>query len=140
MVGRSSAFCDPPMYAISIQSSFIADHALRLPGGALEDRHGHDWPVEVWVTAQQLDEIETVMDFHPLHAQLDLFLARWRFGYLNSLPPFADGTGALVISPSAERVAWAIGQAVLGMLPAAVKLEKVRVGEAPGCFAEWRHA
>ena len=140
MVGRSSAFCDPPMYAISIQSSFIADHALRLPGGALEDRHGHDWPVEVWVTAQQLDEIETVMDFHPLHAQLDLFLARWRFGYLNGLPPFADGTGALVISPSAERVAWAIGQAVLGMLPAAVKLEKVRVGEAPGCFAEWRHA
>ncbi len=128
------------MYAISIQSSFIADHALRLPGGALEDRHGHDWPVEVWVTAQQLDEIETVMDFHPLHAQLDLFLARWRFGYLNSLPPFADGTGALVISPSAERVAWAIGQAVLGMLPATVKLEKVRVGEAPGCFAEWRHA
>jgi len=37
-------------------------------------------------------------------------------------------------------VAWAIGQAVLKMLPASVKLEKVRVGEAPGCYAEWRHA
>jgi len=128
------------MYAISIQSSFVADHALRLPGDVLELRHGHDWPVEVWVTAQVLDEIETVMDFHPLHAQLDLFLAQWRFGYLNELAPFADANGKLVISPSAERVAWAIGQAVLKMLPASVKLEKVRVGEAPGCYAEWRHA
>src|SRR6478735_1577848 len=127
------------MYAISLQSSFTADHALRLPGDVLEPRHGHDWPVEVWVTSEQLDEIETVMDFHPLHAQLDLFLAQWRFGYLNDLAPFADAAGKLVISPSAERVAWAIGQAVLKMLPPHVKLEKVRVGEAPGCFAEWRH-
>lgn len=127
------------MYAISVQSSFTADHAILLPGGVLEPRHGHDWPVEVWVTSEQLDEIETVMDFHPLHAQLDLFLAKWRFGYLNKLAPFADDQGKLVISPSAERVAWAIGQAVLGMLPPTVKLEKVRLGEAPGCFAEWRH-
>jgi len=128
------------MYAISVTATFTADHALRLPGGVLEERHGHDWPVEVFITCEALDEIETVMDFHPLHAELERILAPWHNRFLNDCAPFADGKGGLKISPTAERVAWAIGQALLPFLPARVKLEKVRLEEAKGCFAEWRHA
>ena len=51
---------NPRMYAITIETTFAAAHAIRLPDDSLETLHGHDW--RVWVTIQrpQLDAIETV--------------------------------------------------------------------------------
>ena len=122
------------MYSITIERSFSAAHAIRLPDGTLEPVHGHNWPVEVSVGSVGLDGIETVMDFHVLAAAVDGALAELDNRHLNEVEPFV-GTR---VNPTAERVAWWIAQRVGRALPAGVRLESVRVGEAPGCYASYR--
>ncbi|MEX0886073.1 MAG: 6-carboxytetrahydropterin synthase [Phycisphaeraceae bacterium] len=122
------------MYEITIETVFAASHALHLPGGRDEPLHGHNWPVAVTVAASELDEIEAVMDFHDLEAIVADLIAPMHNHHLNDVGPFADGR----VNPSAERVAWWIGERVAERLPKRVHLVAVRVGEAPGCAATWR--
>ena len=126
------------MYAITIETTFAAAHAIRLPDDSLETLHGHDW--RVWVTIQrpQLDAIETVMDFHDLQAMLARVVKPFRQMNLNDVEPFSDGRGGLAINPTAERVAWVIAQSLAEVLPEEVALADVRVEEAPGCVATYR--
>ena len=126
------------MFEITVQTVFAAAHAIRLPDGSLEPVHGHNWPVAVTVGAEHLDEIETVMDFHDLQAIVTNILAPWQNADLNNCAPFTDGQGGLAINPSAERVAWHIGQKTAERLPARCRLVCVAVGEAPGCTAMYR--
>lgn len=118
-------------YQATVQREFCAAHALRLPDGSLEPRHGHNWRVWVTVMRDGLDELETVMDFHQLEAGLDAVLAPWQNADLNEQPTFRDGG----YNPSAERVGQAIAEALMPTLPAGVTLHSVRVSEAPGCTA-----
>lgn len=122
------------MYEITIERTFAASHAIRLPDGSLEPVHGHNWPVTITVQRDELDAIETVMDFHDLQRIVDPLLEAFHNRHLNDLPPFADGT----INPTAERVAWWIGTQTASQLPEGVRLTLVRIGEAPGCWATYR--
>ncbi len=128
------------MYEIQIERVFCATHALRLPDGSYETIHGHNWAVTVVVESQQLDAMETVMDFHELEPLLDALLGTVHNKNLNEVEPFADSTGELVVNPTAERVAWWLAEAIAPQLPDAVKLQSVGVGEAPGCTAVYRPA
>ena len=125
-------------YEITIHDHFAAAHAIRLPDDTLEPLHGHDWHVAMTVGSNELDSIETVMDFHDLQAMLDKVISPFRNGHLNNLPPFAGEGGKLAINPTAERVARWIGEVISRDLPAHVALLSVRVEEATGCFAVWR--
>ena len=127
-----------PMYAIEVRRTFSAAHAIRLYDGTLEPVHGHDWDVAVVVSAERLDAMEVVMDFHQLEQALDALLATVHNRHLNEVAPFADGAGDLKINPTAERVAWWLGEEVGRTLPKDVCLEKVSIGEAPGCTATYR--
>ena len=126
------------MYEIIVESVFAAAHAIRLPDGSLEPTHGHNWPVAVTVSADELDDIETVCDFHLLQGLLTDALAPWQNNDLNQCEPFTDGNGGLTINPTAERVAWAIAEKITPGLPGNCKLISVSVGEAPGCTAVYR--
>ena len=126
------------MYEIIIESVFAAAHAIRLPDGSLEPVHGHNWPVAVTVSATELDDIETVCDFHLLQGLLTDALAPWQNNDLNQCEPFTDGNGGLTINPTAERVAWAIAQRLDPGLPGNCTLISVSVGEALGCTAVYR--
>ncbi|MEM6259579.1 MAG: 6-carboxytetrahydropterin synthase [Planctomycetota bacterium] len=126
------------MYEIIVESVFAAAHAIRLPDGSLEPTHGHNWPVKVTVAADELDEIETVCDFHLLQGLLADALAPWQNNDLNRCEPFTDGAGSLAINPTAERVAWAIAEKIAPELPDNCTLVSVSVGEAPGCTAVYR--
>ena len=126
------------MFEIIVETTFAAAHAIRLPDGALEPVHGHNWPVAVTVAAEHLDGIETVMDFHDLQAIVEQVIAPWRNADLNRCDPFSDGKGGLAINPSAERVAWYIGEKTAEKLPPRCRLVCVSVGEAPGCTAVYR--
>jgi len=53
-------------FAISTVRRFSASHQLAMYDGSLELLHGHDWVVKVTVTADELDKIGVVMDFHEL--------------------------------------------------------------------------
>lgn len=128
-----------PMYEVTIQRTFSAAHALRLPDGSLETLHGHDWRVDVTVASKQLDAMDTVMDFHQLEAMVEAVIGPWRNGNLNALQPFSDDGGqTLAVNTSAERVAERIAAAVSEGLPDGVWLQEVAVGEAPGCVARYR--
>lgn len=122
------------MFEISVSKVFAAAHAIRLPDGSLEPVHGHNWSVQVTVASEQLDSIDTVMDFHDLERALDELLARVHNRNLNDVEPFIG----LRINSTAERVAWWIGTALQPGLPSGVRLVSVHVGEAPGCVAVYR--
>lgn len=126
------------MYEIIVEKIFSASHAIYLPDGSLEPLHGHNWPVAVTVAADQLDEIETVMDFHVLEKTIDSLMAQAHNRHLNEIPPFKGEGDTLAVNPTAERVAWWIGEAVAASLPAHVRLVSVSVGEAPGCTAVYK--
>lgn len=126
------------MYEITIQRVFAAAHAIRLPDGSLEPIHGHNWNVEVTVESDQLDGIETVMDFHDLERVVNALLAQVHNRHLNEVPPFAGPDGGLRINPTAERVAWWLATEVSAQLPAGVRLVSASVSEAPGCIARYR--
>jgi 6-pyruvoyltetrahydropterin/6-carboxytetrahydropterin synthase len=126
------------MYEATIERSFSAAHALRLPDGTLEPMHGHDWEVRVTVATDGLDEMDTVMDFHRLEQIVEAVIGPWRNRTLNELPPFRGEGGGLEVNPSAERVAEQIAWSVGGALPEPVWLRAVGVKEAPGCWARYR--
>jgi len=121
------------MFQIVITREFSAAHALKLPNGEMEPLHGHNWPVDVTIEAADLDELETVMDFHILERDLDAILKQLNNRNVNDVGPFVD----CKINPSAERIAQWIGQLLIPTLPKRTKLVSVRIGEAPGCKAVW---
>lgn len=123
-----------PTYQATIETSFTATHALRLPDGSYEPTHGHDWPVAVTVQSDQLDGMACVMDFHELEKIVAGVLKPWHDQHLNEAAPFANDA----INPSAERVAEQIALAVMEQLPEPVTLAEVRIGEAKGCTALYR--
>ena len=119
------------MYELHVERRFYAAHALKLYDGSWEPSHAHDWLVEVFITAQELDAIEVVMDFHELERILDRILSPLQGQDLNQHAAFAK------VNPSAERVAEHIALRLLDQLPAVVRLSRVRVTEAPGCRASY---
>ncbi|HUO08767.1 MAG TPA: 6-carboxytetrahydropterin synthase [Phycisphaerae bacterium] len=128
------------MFAIEVQSTFSAAHALRLPDGRHEALHGHDFHVTVRIGADQLDALETVADFHDIHDALTVIVAPWRNRNLNDIEPFKTR-----VNPSAERIAEHIGIQLATALATAdrehsrhLRLLEVRVTEAPQCVAIWR--
>lgn len=125
------------MFQIQIDKMFAAAHALRLPDGQLEPLHGHNWPCKVVVESRQLDQMDTVMDFHKLEDALDRLLSRLHNQNINDVKPFAGENGMLAINTSAERIAQWIGQSMQKTLPDHVQLVRVELGEAPGCKAVW---
>ena len=123
-----------PTYQATIETSFTATHALRLPDGSYEPTHGHDWPVAVNIQSDQLDAMACVMDFHELEKIVAGVLKPWHNQHLNDVPPFANDA----INPSAERVAEQIALAVMKCLPGSVTLAETRIGEAEGCTAIYK--
>jgi len=125
------------MYEITVTREFAAGHAIYLPDGSLEPVHGHNWRVTVTVQSNELDEIETVMDFHILEKSLDELLATVHNRHLNEVEPFVGENGTLKVNPTAERVAWWIAEALKPTVSAPAKLVSVAVTEAPGCAAKY---
>jgi 6-pyruvoyltetrahydropterin/6-carboxytetrahydropterin synthase len=75
------------------------------------------------VSAEKLDGIGVVMDFHQLERLVDRIIGPWNDHNLNEAPAFAD------VNPTAENVALHIARSL--RLPARVALESVEVWETP---------
>lgn len=87
------------MYRLMIRTSFAAAHCLKHYQGDCENLHGHNWKVEVAVTANELDKAGLGIDFKILKADTKEFLKTLDHKYLNELSPFLE------ISPSSENIA-----------------------------------
>jgi 6-pyruvoyltetrahydropterin/6-carboxytetrahydropterin synthase len=87
------------MYRLTITSSLAAAHNLISYQGDCENLHGHNWKVEVSVTARELDKAGLGLDFKVLKKETRELLQTLDHKYLNQLHPFTDH------SPSSENIA-----------------------------------
>ncbi len=87
------------MYHLKIITSFAAAHNLINYAGDCENLHGHNWKVEVIVSARELNAAGLGIDFKILKKQTRELLGQLDHKYLNELEPFKD------CSPSSEHIA-----------------------------------
>lgn len=87
------------MFKLTIHTSFAAAHCLTHYQGDCENLHGHNWKVEVCVTARELDKSGLGIDFKVLKRETNSLLQELDHKYLNELPPFRHQ------SPSSENIA-----------------------------------
>lgn len=86
------------MYHLTIKTSFAAAHNLINYQGDCENLHGHNWRVEVTVSAKELDKAGLGIDFKVLKKQTNQILDELDHKYLNDLTPFQN------TSPSSENI------------------------------------
>jgi 6-pyruvoyltetrahydropterin/6-carboxytetrahydropterin synthase len=86
-------------YRMKIVTDFAAAHLLRDYPGPCSRLHGHNWKVEVEVTATRLDKIGMGMDFRDIKTATKEIIDQMDHRHLNELPPFDK------INPTAENIA-----------------------------------
>ena len=88
-----------PSYTLKILADFASAHTLRDYPGDCSRMHGHNWKVEVEVTATALNEYEMGMDFKTIKTATRELAKTLDHRYLNDIPPFD------VRNPTAENIA-----------------------------------
>jgi 6-pyruvoyltetrahydropterin/6-carboxytetrahydropterin synthase len=86
-------------YTLKILADFAAAHTLRNYPGDCSRMHGHNWKLEVEVTATGLNEHEMGMDFKTIKTATRELAKTLDHRYLNDIPPFD------VVNPTAENIA-----------------------------------
>ncbi|MDH5229670.1 MAG: 6-carboxytetrahydropterin synthase QueD [Gammaproteobacteria bacterium] len=86
-------------YTLKVVTDFAAAHSLRNYQGSCERLHGHNWKVEVEVSARTLDEVGMGLDFKTIRRATNDFLDHLDHYNLNDVPPFDT------INPTAENIA-----------------------------------
>ena len=86
-------------YTLKILTDFASAHTLRDYPGACARMHGHNWKVEVEVSARQLDAIGMGVDFRVIKQATRDVAERLDHRYLNELAPFTQ------VNPTAENIA-----------------------------------
>ncbi len=86
-------------YTLKILADFASAHTLREYPGACSRMHGHNWKIEVEVTATALNEHGMGMDFKTIKTATRELAATLDHRYLNDIPPFDT------VNPTAENIA-----------------------------------
>lgn len=127
------------MYEVSVETEFCAAHAIVI-SGEREPVHGHNWRVGVTVSGGELDAEGLLLDFHALERLVGEIIGPFKNRDLNATAPFDR------VNPTAEQVARHIAEGVARGLPGLrkgnastlLRVESVRVTEAPGCAVVYR--
>ncbi len=85
-------------YTMKILLDFAAAHLLRDYEGVCNRLHGHNWKVEVQVTATELDQVGMGMDFKVIKDATRNLIDKLDHRNLNDIPPFDR------INPTAENI------------------------------------
>lgn len=118
------------MFEIRVLAEFSAAHSLRGYKGRCEELHGHNWKVEVLVSAGKLNKLGMVVDFKELKDELDRIISRLDHRHLNNLSFFKK------VNPTSENIAKYIFDALTERrLPFTV--DKVTVWESDSCSASF---
>jgi 6-pyruvoyltetrahydropterin/6-carboxytetrahydropterin synthase len=87
------------MYELTIEVGFAAAHQLRGYKGKCENLHGHNWRVQISVSAERLNELDIAIDFHDLKKISQEVVAPLDHAFLNDVFPFTEK------NPSSENIA-----------------------------------
>ena len=86
-------------YTLKVVTDFASAHTLRDYPGACSRMHGHNWKLEVEVSATQLDDVGMAIDFKLIKNAARELGGKLDHRYLNEVPPFDQ------INPTAENIA-----------------------------------
>lgn len=120
------------MYHLTIKTHFAAAHRLVNYQGDCENLHGHNWNVDVTVTASELDTAGLGIDFKILKRETKELLGELDHKYLNDLPHFTN------TSPSSEQIARFLFDRLSSRLDNEnVRLDRVTVWESDYACASY---
>ncbi|MDA8168403.1 MAG: 6-carboxytetrahydropterin synthase QueD [Nitrospiraceae bacterium] len=119
------------MYELMVESSFAAAHQLRGYGGKCERLHGHNWKIQVHVSADRLNDIDLAMDFHELKKILNECIAPLDHSFLNDVFPFTEK------NPSSENIAKWVYDSLKRKINDGVQLSAVTVWESDSASATY---
>ena len=120
------------MYELKVITHFSAAHQLKGFEGACEALHGHNWKVEVYVTAEKLKRGGIAVDFRVLKKYIRTVLSTLDHQFLNNLEPFVNQ------SPSSENIAKHIAQELAPLLEKeGVRLSRVTAWESDTACATY---
>lgn len=120
------------MYMLTIRTSFAAAHNLVNYQGDCENLHGHNWKVEVAVTARELDNAGLGVDFKVLKREAGAIINELDHKYLNENPVFRD------ISPSSEHISKYLYQRISERLNSNnIKVDSIIVWESDNASARY---
>ena len=88
-----------PTYTLKILADFASAHTLRDYPGDCSRMHGHNWKLEVEVTATSLNNHSMGMDFKTIKTATRELAKTLDHRYLNDIPPFDT------LNPTAENIA-----------------------------------
>lgn len=86
-------------YTLKILADFASAHTLRDYPGDCSRMHGHNWKLEVEVTATALNDHGMGMDFKTIKTATRELAKTLDHRYLNDIPPFDT------VNPTAENIA-----------------------------------
>ena len=89
----------PARFLLKVVSDFAAAHSLRGYPGDCRKLHGHNWKVEVEMSANALDELGMGIDFKVVKNETKAVTDELDHSYLNEQPPFDT------VNPTAENIA-----------------------------------
>ncbi|MDD2898848.1 MAG: 6-carboxytetrahydropterin synthase QueD [Desulfuromonadaceae bacterium] len=122
------------MFKLTIRTSFAAAHNLMNYQGDCENLHGHNWKVEVAVTALELDKAGLGIDFKVLKREAGSIINELDHKYLNDIAAFKG------ISPSSELISKYLFERISERLNNDnIKVESITVWEsdnASACYYE----
>jgi len=95
-------------YTLKIVTDFAAAHTLRDYPGACSRMHGHNWKIEVEVTASALDAVGMGIDFKEVRKAARTVAERLDHQYLNEISPFDK------LNPTAENIAAYLFRSIAG--------------------------
>ena len=111
-------------YQLKVVTDFASAHTLRDYPGACSRMHGHNWKVEVQVTATELDDVGMGMDFKVIKDATRELIGKLDHYNLNDIPPFDK------INPTAENISAYLYDELSGKLNAdGVKVSAVTLWE-----------
>jgi len=87
------------MYELKIVTQFAAAHQLREFKGECEKLHGHNWKIEIFVSADEVGKDGLVIDFRLIKEAAKRVLGELDHEFLNELEPFKT------VNPSSENIA-----------------------------------
>ncbi len=120
------------MYRLTVKTGFAAAHNLINYQGDCENLHGHNWKVEVTVTATELDQAGLAIDFKVLKRETNALLDELDHKYVNQHPYFKD------ISPSSENISRYLFHELSKRLNNEnIKVDRIGVWESDNACAEY---
>jgi 6-pyruvoyltetrahydropterin/6-carboxytetrahydropterin synthase len=121
------------MYEVTIKKTFSAAHILKEIGGRCEELHGHNFLVEVSVSAPELNKEGLLIDFRVLKKWTHDILETLDHKYLNEVDYFKD------INPSSEQVARLIYDRIAEKaIPRGYGVSRVTVWESENARVSYR--